>query len=238
MPERTCAARTSTDGIARAHGPDAGDGQLRVSEGMIANESPVRSIRTLGSTGGGRKRGQGGDWGTGTIAKAVGNNDAPPTLDWRGTPRLYSGRAMLPQRWYAERVLGELLRLLDHLGGVQGVLLGGGIAWILFELRSQRARAKEDREAADRLFRKSSEDAERLFCEFRGAADTRAQEDCEAADNRAREDRESIRVLLREDSDKNSAEHARLFALLEEVKTNVEVLLDRSNRPGGGGSAD
>ena len=53
MPERTCAARTSTDGIARAHGPDAGDGQLRVSEGMIANESPVRSIRTLGSTSGG-----------------------------------------------------------------------------------------------------------------------------------------------------------------------------------------
>ena len=112
---------------------------------------------------------------------------------------------MLPQRWYAERVLGELLRLLDHLGGVQGVLLGGGIAWILFELRSQRARAKEDREAAD---------------------------------NRAREDRESIRVLLREDSDKNGEEHARLFALLDEVKTKVEVLLDRSNRPGGGGSAD
>lgn len=210
-----------------AHGPEAGDGQLRVSEGMIANESPVRAIPTLGSTGGGRKRGQGGDWGTGTIAKAVGNNDAPPTLDRRGTPRLYSGRAMLPQRWYTERAVGELLRLLDHLGGAQGVLLGAGVAWVLFELRSQKARAKEDREAADRRFREFSEDADR-----------RAREDREAADNRAREDREATRVLLREYNEKNDAEHARLFGLVDEVKTKVEVLLDRSNRPGGGGSAD
>ena len=156
---------------------------------------------------------------------------------------------MLPQRWYAERVLGELLRLLDHLGGVQGVVLGGGIAWILFELRSQRARAKEDREAADRLFRKSSEDADRRLREFSEDADRRAREDRESAENRAREDRESIRVLLpeysesirtqlREYSDKNGAEHARLFALLDEVKTKVEVLVDRSNRPESGGSAD
>ena len=145
---------------------------------------------------------------------------------------------MLPQRWYTERAVGELLRLLDHFGGAQGVLLGGGIAWVLFELRAQKARAKEDREAADRRFQKFSEDADR-----------RAREDREAADNRAREDREATRVLLREHSEstkthlseysgKNDAEHARLFALVDEVKTKVEVLLDRSNRPSGGGSAD
>ena len=132
----------------------------------------------------------------------------------------------------------DLLRLLDHFGGAQGVLLGGGIAWVLFELRAQKARAKEDREAADWRFQKFSEDADR-----------RAREDREAADNRAREDREATRVLLREHSEstkthlseysgKNDAEHARLFALVDEVKTKVEVLLDRSNRPSGGGSAD
>ena len=134
---------------------------------------------------------------------------------------------MLPRRWYTERAVGELLRLLDHFGGAQGVLLGGGIAWILFELRSQKARAKEDREAADRRFRKFSEDADRRFREF-----------SEDADRRAREDRESTRVLLREYNEKNDAEHARLFGLVDEVKTKVEVLLDRSKRPESGGSAD
>ena len=156
---------------------------------------------------------------------------------------------MLPQRWYTERAVGELLRLLDHFGGAQGVLLGGGIAWILFELRLQKARAKEDREAADRRFRKFSEaadrrfrkfseDADRRFREFSEDADRRAREDRESAENRAREDRESTRVLLREYNEKNDAEHARLFGLVDEVKTKVEVLLDRSKRPESGGSAD
>ena len=40
--------------------------QLRVAE------SPVRKVRTLGSMHGDRKRGQGGDRGTGTMAKAAG----------------------------------------------------------------------------------------------------------------------------------------------------------------------
>lgn len=39
--------------------------------------------------------------------------------------------------------MGELLKLLDSLGDAQGFLLGGGIAWILFGVRSLRARAKE-----------------------------------------------------------------------------------------------
>ena len=41
--------------MTRAHGPEAGNGQLRVSEGMIANESPVRANRTLGSASWGAK---------------------------------------------------------------------------------------------------------------------------------------------------------------------------------------
>ena len=41
---------------------------------MISNESPVRENRTLGSMSGERKRGQGGDGGTGPKAKAVGNS--------------------------------------------------------------------------------------------------------------------------------------------------------------------
>ena len=53
-----------------------------------------------------------------------------------------------------------------------------------------------------------------------------------------REHSESTKTHLSKYSDKNDAEHARLFALVDDVKTKVEVLLDRSNRPGGGGSAD
>ena len=55
------------------HAPERADGQLCVGEGMISNESPVPAIRTLGSMRGEGKRGQGGDRGTGTMAKAAGN---------------------------------------------------------------------------------------------------------------------------------------------------------------------
>ena len=68
--------------------PERAEAQLRVSEGMISNESRVREIRTLGSTSGERKRGQGGDWGTGTAAKVVGNSY---TLDKRASPHLDRG---------------------------------------------------------------------------------------------------------------------------------------------------
>ena len=79
-------------------------------------------------------------------------------------------------------VMGELLKLLGSLDGVQDVLLGAGIAWVLFEVRLLKARAKEDRQ-------------------------------------------------------KNEADHARLFNVVGEVKTKVEILLDRSNRPDGDGGA-
>ena len=237
----------------RRHDPgswaEVGDGQLRVREGMIANESPVRAIRTLGSAGGGVNAVKVETEVPARSRKPLATTTRRATFDRRGSPRRYRGRAPLHQRGYTRRIVGDLLRLLDHFGGAQGVLLGGGIAWILFELRSQKARAKEDREAADRRFRKFSEDADRRFREFSEDADRRAREDRESAENRAREDRESTRVLLREHSEstkkhlsehskKNDAEHARLFALVDEVKTKVEVLLDRSKRPESGGSAD
>lgn len=79
-------------------------------------------------------------------------------------------------------VMGELLKLLGSLDGVQDVLLCAGIAWVLFEVRLLKARAKEDRQ-------------------------------------------------------KNEADHARLFSVVGEVKTKVEILLDRSNRPDGDGGA-
>jgi len=40
--------------------PECAEARLRVSEGMVSNESRVREIRTLGSTSGEGKRGQGG----------------------------------------------------------------------------------------------------------------------------------------------------------------------------------
>ena len=53
--------------------PEGADSQLCGGESMISNESPVWKVRTLGSMSRERKRGQGGDRGTGTVAKAVGN---------------------------------------------------------------------------------------------------------------------------------------------------------------------
>lgn len=53
--------------------PERWKAQLRVGESMISNESPVREIRTLGSIRVEGKRGQGGDLGNGTLAKAAGH---------------------------------------------------------------------------------------------------------------------------------------------------------------------
>ena len=94
-------------------------------------------------------------------------------------------------------------------------------------MHAQKSRAKEDCEAVDWRFRKFSEDPDR-----------RAREDRESTRVPLREHSESTNTHLSKYSDKNEAEHARLFALVDEVKTKVEVLLDRPNRPGGGGPAD
>lgn len=78
--------------------------------------------------------------------------------------------------------MSELLKLLESLDGLQDVLLGAGIAWVLFEERLLTARAREFRQ-------------------------------------------------------KNEADHARPFSVVGEVKTKVEILLDRSNRPDCDGEA-
>ena len=46
-----------------------------------------------------------------------------------------------------------------------------------------------------------------------------------------------LKARAREDRQKNEADHARLFSVLGEVKTKLEILLDRSNRPDGDGGA-
>ena len=58
--------------------PEGAEAQLRLSEGLTSNESRVRRNRTLGSTSTERNRGQGGERGTGTMAKANGNSYSLP----------------------------------------------------------------------------------------------------------------------------------------------------------------
>ena len=57
---RALPGREAVGGL-RLGPPEGAEAQLRVSEGMISNESRVREIRTLGSMSGERKRSQGGD---------------------------------------------------------------------------------------------------------------------------------------------------------------------------------
>lgn len=76
----------------------------------------------------------------------------------------------------------EIFKLVELLDGSKDVLLGGGIAWLLFEVRSQKARADEDRQ-------------------------------------------------------KNEADHSQLFSAVSELKTKVEILLERSIRPSVDGGA-
>lgn len=72
--------------------------------------------------------------------------------------------------------------MLEFLDGSNDVLLGGGIAWLLFEVRSQKARDDEGRQ-------------------------------------------------------KNETDHSQLFSAVSEVKTKVEILLERSIRPSVDGAA-
>ena len=72
--------------------PERRKGQLRVGESMILNENPAREIRMLGSMLVEGKRGQGGDLGNGTLAKAAGQppilppSTSAPLLDSRARP--------------------------------------------------------------------------------------------------------------------------------------------------------
>lgn len=126
--------------------------------------------------------------------------------------------------------MNEILRLLNASGVGPYLLIAVGIIWLLVEVRSLKARAKEDRETAERRFREISEATER-----------RAKEDREMAEQQFRKYSEETERRAKEYSAQNEAEHGRLSTSVDEVntkvdelKTSVEDLLDRSNRPDSG----
>ena len=86
-----------------------------------------------------------------------------------------------------------------------------------------KARAQEDREAAEKRSKEDREGAEKLTRELISAAEKRAQED---------------REVIRQIGAKNAAEHAELTAAVHGLENKVGVLLDRSNRPVSDGGAD
>ena len=190
-----------------------------------------------------------------------------------------------PLRWYTEGMINLMLKLIESLGGAQGILVGAALAWLIIGQNSLKARAKEDRDAADKRAKedrdladkRAKEDrdlAERRSKEYLEIVEKRAKEDREAADKRAKEDREEFRELhdaaekrakedrdaaekrdreyfemvekrakedrdaARAESAKNAAEHAALSASIHELKAQVGLLLDRSNRSGPGDTAD
>ena len=134
-----------------------------------------------------------------------------------------------------------MLKLIESLGGAQGVLVGAALTWIIIGQNSLKARAKEDREAIDKRAKEDRDAAERRDREYFEMVEKRAKEDrdafreiLEAIERRAKEDREAARA----ESAKNAAEHAALGASIHDLKTQVGVLLDRSNRSLPGDSAD
>ena len=129
--------------------------------------------------------------------------------------------------------MGELVKLFTSSGAGQ-VALGIALAWIILNLHLLKARAKEDREAAEKLIRELIAGVEKRAKEDRELAERRAKDDRDAADKRAQEDRD----VVRQHNAKNAAEHAELTGAVHDLKTQVKVLLDRSNRPGLGGGAD
>ena len=116
----------------------------------------------------------------------------------------------------------ELAKLLTSPVAGQ-FAFGIALAWIILNQHLMKARAKEDREAAEKLTR-----------ELIAGVEKRAKEDRETAEKRAQEDRE----VVRQQGVKNAEEHAAMTAAFHGLEKKVEVLLDRSNRPGSDGGAD
>ena len=157
-----------------------------------------------------------------------------------------------PLRWHSEGMINLMLKLIESLGGAQGILVGAALAWLIIGQNSLKARAKEDRDAADKRAKEDRDLAERRSKEYLEIVEKRAKEDREAADKRAKEDRDAFREILeaierrakedrdaaRAESAKNAAEHAALSASIHELKAQVGLLLDRSNRSGSGDAAD
>ena len=127
----------------------------------------------------------------------------------------------------------ELAKLLTSPVAGQ-FAFGIALAWIILNQHLMKARAKEDREAAEKRSKADREAAEKLTRELIGAVEKRAKEDRETAEKRAQEGREVVRQL----GVNNAAEHAAMTAAFHGLEKKVEVLLDRSNRPGSDGGAD
>ena len=148
--------------------------------------------------------------------------------------------------------MNMMLKLIESLGGAQGVLVGAALTWIIIGQNSLKARAKEDRDAADKRAKEDRDLAEKRAKEDRDLAERRDREYFEMVEKRAKEDRAEFREILeaidkrakedreaaRAESAKNAAEHAALGASIHDLKTQVGVLLDRSNRSLPGDSAD
>ena len=105
----------------------------------------------------------------------------------------------------------ELAKLLTSPVAGQ-FAFGIALAWIILNQHLMKARAKEDREAAEKLTR-----------ELIAGVEKRAQED---------------REVVRQQGVKNAEEHAAMTPAFHGLEKKVEVLLDRSNRPGSDGGAD
>lgn len=124
----------------------------------------------------------------------------------------------------------EIFRFLSASGIGQAVLICAAFIWVFLEVRSLKARAKEDRETTQRQFRELSEGIER-----------RSKEDREATERRAKEyssQNEAEHARLSTSIDKVDTKVERVDAKVDDLKTNVEVLLDRLNRPDSGSGTD
>ena len=120
--------------------------------------------------------------------------------------------------------MSELLRLLGSLDGVRDFFLGAGIAWVLFEVRSMKARAKEDRQ-------RNEADHARLFNVI-GEVKTEVGE----LKTKLGELKTELGELKTELGELKT-EVAEVKTEVAEVKTKVEILLDRSDRKDSDGGA-
>ena len=123
-----------------------------------------------------------------------------------------------------------LLAVLVAAIGLASYMLRSHLRGLNDRLDRFEKRAQEDREAAERRAREDREAAERRTREDREAAERRAREDREAFGERTREDREAAERQAREDREANKNDHERLFAEVSDLKADVKVLRDRSDR--------
>ena len=125
----------------------------------------------------------------------------------------------------------ELLRLLNSLGGASDLFLGAGIAWVLFEVRLMKARAKEDRQ-------RNEADHARLFKEV-GEVKTMVGE-VKTMVGEVKTEVGEVKTEVGEVKTEVGGLKTEVGGLKTKVgglKTKVEILLDRSDRKDSDGGA-